>query len=251
MKLRLRQVALVVEDLAAAVADMQAIFGAIHSNPDPAVARYGLENAVFALGGSFVEILAPVAAGTTAGRLLAKRGGDSGYMVILQTDQQEAARKRAQAMDIRIAEQHDQGAISFTHLHPKDIGGTLLSIDAMPEWESWEWGGPDWQRHSSESGCKVVAAEMQGADPEWMAQRWGQLLDRTVMRESDHWAIALDEGTLRFTGNTDGRGEGLSGLDIRAIQGQAIRTAARDRGRLGDDGRIALCGVAVRLVEPA
>ena len=49
---------------------------------DPGVGVFGLENAVFAVGDTFLEVVAPVQPDTTAGRYLQRRGGDSGYMAI-------------------------------------------------------------------------------------------------------------------------------------------------------------------------
>ena len=53
---------------------------------DPGVGKYGVRNAVFPIGDTFLEVVSPKQPGTTAERLLQKRGGDGGYMVILQVD---------------------------------------------------------------------------------------------------------------------------------------------------------------------
>ena len=42
-------------------------------------------------------------------------------------------------LGVRVADQRDHNGASFTHLHPKDIGGAILSIDAMEPFERWEW----------------------------------------------------------------------------------------------------------------
>jgi hypothetical protein len=84
--MRLRQIALVATDLAAARADISAVLGVQYAFDDPAVGKYGLRNAVFPIGDTFLEVVSPKESGTTAGRLLEKRGGDGGYMVILQVD---------------------------------------------------------------------------------------------------------------------------------------------------------------------
>jgi hypothetical protein len=47
---------------------------------DPGVAEFGLKNFLISIGGDIIEVVAPVQPGTTAGRLLDKRG-DGGYMV--------------------------------------------------------------------------------------------------------------------------------------------------------------------------
>src|SRR5258707_2969890 len=84
--MRLRQIALVASDLAAAQTDITGVLGVNYAYDDPGVGKYGLRNAVFPIGDTFLEVVSPNKPGTTAGRLLQKRGGDGGYMVILQVD---------------------------------------------------------------------------------------------------------------------------------------------------------------------
>jgi len=94
MEMRLRQIALVARDLDAVRADIASVFGLDYAYVDPVVGRYGLTNLVFPVGDTFLEVVSPVVEGTTAGRLLEKRRGDGGYMVILQTDHLAQARDR-------------------------------------------------------------------------------------------------------------------------------------------------------------
>jgi catechol 2,3-dioxygenase-like lactoylglutathione lyase family enzyme len=121
MEMRLRQIALVARDLDAARADIASVFGLDYAYVDPTVGRYGLTNLVFPIGDTFLEVVSPVVEGTTAGRLLEKRGGDSGYMVILQTDRLAEARDRVRAAGARIVDQKDGDGVGFTHLHPRDV----------------------------------------------------------------------------------------------------------------------------------
>src|SRR5947199_8350285 len=105
--MRLRQIALVAADLAAAETDIRAILGLDYAFDDPGVGKFGLKNAVFPVGETFLEVVSPRQDGTTAGRLLEKRGGDGGYMVILQVRDIEEARARAAAARVRTVEQAD------------------------------------------------------------------------------------------------------------------------------------------------
>ena len=248
MRLRLRQIAVAVEDLAAARAEVAAIFGLERSHCDPGVARYGLENAVYAFGNTFLELLTPVAEGTTVGRLLAKRGGDGGYMVILQTDAIAQARARIDAAGVRVVDRLDRERAGFTHLHPRDVGGTLLSIDYMDHWERWEWAGPEWERRAARANdLAIVAAEMQGDDPEGMAARWSNLLDRRAAQAGDGWKITLDEGELRFVPLRDERGEGLRAVDVRAAGAAEINALAAERAQIAPDGSLRLWGISIRV----
>lgn len=59
MFVRLRRLCLVALDLEPVVEDLIAVFDIEVCHRDPAVAKYGLHNAVLPIGNSFVEIVAP------------------------------------------------------------------------------------------------------------------------------------------------------------------------------------------------
>jgi hypothetical protein len=250
--MRLRQIALVGEDLAACEADIRAILGLDYAYDDPGVGKFGLKNAVFPVGETFLEVVSPKQAGTTAGRLLEKRGGDGGYMVILQVPDIHAARQGITAAGARIVEQADlhDGEVAMAHVHPKDIGGAILSLDYMDPWDRWEWGGPVWRENvRTDTSTGLVGAELQADDPAAMARRWGEVLGRAPHRAGDAWRIELDGGEIRFAHAVDDRGEGLSRFDVAVCEPDAVRAAAKARGRLRDDGDVTLAGTRVRLVQ--
>jgi hypothetical protein len=60
-------------------------------------------------------------------------------------------------------------------------------------------------------------------------------MERPVQMRDGHRVIPLDDATLRFTEATDGRGEGLGGLDL----------AAADSSRAG---LVQICGIRFRLI---
>jgi hypothetical protein len=247
--MRLRQIALVGADLAAAQAEIEAVLGLGRPYADPGVSKYGLENAVWPIGDTFLEVVSPKAERTTAGRLLDKRGGNGGYMAIFQTADIAEARARIAAAGVRVVDQADLKRAAMTHLHPKDTGGAIVSIDAMDPPEHWEWGGPDWRNQvRTDVSLQIVGAELQGEDPEAMANRWAEVLGARAEAKGDVWRIALDGGELRFTPLRDGRGEGLTAFDVAVRDAEAVRTRARKRGALAD-GAVVLCGARVELVE--
>jgi hypothetical protein len=251
--MRLRQIALVAADLAAAEADIRAVLGLDYAYADPGVGKFGLTNAVFPVGETFLEVVSPKQEGTTAGRLLEKRGGDGGYMVILQVKDIEVARAGIAAAKARVVEQADLhgGTVAMSHVHPKDIGGAILSLDYMDPWERWEWGGPGWRDHlRTDVSTGIVGAELQGDDPYAMAVRWGAVLGREVEAMGEYWRIGLDEGgELRFVRADDGRGEGLGRFDVAVRDPMAVHAAAKARDRLAPDGDVILAGTRVRLVQ--
>jgi hypothetical protein len=247
--MRLRQIALVARDLGAARAEITGVLGVDYAYDDPGVGKYGLCNAVFPVGTTFLEVVSPKAPGTTAERLLEKRGGNGGYMVILQVDDLAAARARVHEAGARVVDQIDRDGAAFTHIHPKDIGGAILSIDRMIPKERWEWGGPHWTEHvRTDVSVAIVGAELQAEDPCRMASRWAAVLGRSAEQSEDVWKIKLDEGEIRFVAARDGRGEGLGGFDVAVRRASDARSRAQAMGLLDPNGHIMLSGTRVRLV---
>jgi len=250
--MRLRQIALVARNLAVARAEITGVLGLDYAYDDPGVGKYGLCNAVFPVGTTFLEVVSPKAPGTTAERLLGKRGGDGGYMVILQVDDLAAARARVHDAGARVVDQIDRDGAAFTHIHPKDIGGAILSIDRMIPKERWEWGGPHWTEHvRTDVSVAVVGAELQAEDPGRMASRWAAVLGRSAEQSEDVWKIKLDEGEIRFVAARDGRGEGLGGFDVLVRSPSDARRRAQAMGLLDPKGQIMLSGARLRLVAAA
>ncbi|MGZ6016401.1 MAG: VOC family protein, partial [Phenylobacterium sp.] len=175
--MRLRQIALVGKDLDAIRDDITAVLALGQAYADPGVGKYGLRNQVWPIGDTFLEVVSPKEDGTTAGRLLDKRHGDGGYMAIFQTDDIAEARARIAAAKIRVVDQIDRNGASFTHLHPKDVPGAIVSVDAMEPKERWEWGGPNWRDNvKTDVAVEIRGCEIQGEDPDAVSGRWAEAL---------------------------------------------------------------------------
>ncbi len=252
--LRLRQICLVARELAPAVDDLTAVLGINTCFHDPAVGAYGLENALLPVGSNFLEVVAPIEEGTAGGRYLDRRGGDGGYMVICQCNNVEERRARMGELGVRIANPLNYNDFTGIQLHPRDTGGCMLETDTQDGDQSpdgpWHPAGGDWKSAvRTDRTAAMVGAELQSPDPAALAARWGEILDRsTTQAASAAWEIALDNAVLRFVEATDGRGEGLGGVDVEAADGDAILAAARDRGLDVDGPCVSICGTRFRLV---
>jgi hypothetical protein len=142
---------------------------------DPDVAYFGLENAVYAIGDTFLEVVSPVAEDTAAGRLLDRRGApETGYMVMLQVEDLDAARARAREAGIREVFEIEFPEIREVHLHPADIGGAIVSLSEPNPPASWKWGGPDWEGRAS-SG-QVTGVRVAVSDPAAIRARWERVV---------------------------------------------------------------------------
>jgi hypothetical protein len=215
VNVRLRQVALVAPELDRAVTVLQGERGFPEPYRDPGVDVFGLENVVFALGDTFLEVVAPNRADTTCGRLLDKRG-PGGYMAIFQLSDLGAARQRASDAGIRTVWQSDQTDIAGTHLHPKDLTGALVSLDWADPPESWHWAGPEWTGRAPAhpaGGIRGVTVEV--GDPQATARRWADVLGV----DADGPTVAVDDGAqlLRFVEGD----RGITGIEV-AVAGAPL-----------------------------
>src|SRR5262244_1901648 len=127
--MKLRQCVFVCKDLEASREELCGTLGIEVAYRDPGVAKWGLANVVCPVGDDFLEIVAPTRDGTSAGRYIDRRHGDGGYMVIMQVPDALAERSRVTSMGVRAVEQKDTAEYTYTHFHPSDTAGVLLSID--------------------------------------------------------------------------------------------------------------------------
>ncbi|HSO97317.1 MAG TPA: VOC family protein [Solirubrobacteraceae bacterium] len=172
--MRLRQAVIAARDLAAVAGRLRGELGLSEPYADPGVGYFGLGNAVFTLGDTFLEVVSPERENTSAGRLIDRRGGDCGYMLMFQVDDLPAARARARQLGIREVFAVEFDDIAEVHLHPADIGGAIVSLSAPQPPAAWRWGGPGWE--SRAAPVSVRGATVAAADPDRVAERWTQVL---------------------------------------------------------------------------
>ena len=165
---------------------------------DPGVGAFGLHNIVCALSEDFLEIVSPTQEGTAAGRHLERRG-EGGYMLLFQLDDLAGARERARALGVRTVWSIDIDDISASHLHPGDLGGTIVSIDRPAPPESWRWGGPDWIGRAGQGAPgRLAGVTVRVPDPDEIAARWAEVLGlerdgRTLHLNRDQH-VAFEQG---------------------------------------------------------
>jgi Glyoxalase-like domain len=253
MTLRLRQICLVAPHLEPSVSTICTVLGTMVSYVDPNVEKYGLINALMPFGNSFLEVVAPTRDGTAAGRYLERRGGEGGYMVILDCDDIEPWLAHLPAVGVRVANDLDYpGEYRGLQLHPRDTGGALLELNHSHggAWDGpYHPAGPRWKgAHGLDAEDRIVAAELQSDDPVRLSGRWSEILQRKVRDAGGVPTIELDLGVLRFVPATDGRGEGLGGIDVKIPRHERARFAARQKEVAEENGALMLCGTRVRLV---
>ncbi len=214
--MRLRQVALASYRLDERVEAFSEAFDLEVAYRDPHIHVYGLRNAVLPAGGGFIEIVEPVREDASAARFLNRRGGDAGYMVILQVADATAERDRIAALGVRVVENISMADYRAAHFHPADFGGVLVSVDQQlsapdhlaPD-ADWTPAGPDWRAAKGEVALDLAGVVIEGPDPDALAARWSQLLARPLSGP-DGRRLKLDRGEIRFALSVSGASTSIS-----------------------------------------
>jgi len=251
MAARMRQICLVANRLDTLAADFKAVLGLNVCYRDPGVGKYGLENMLMPLGPSFLEVVAPTRPGTTAGRYIERRGGDGGYMVICQVPENDSYRARCEKVGVRIANTIDYAEYNEIQLHPRDAGGAMLSFGVQKSHDAEDWHPANQHATGQQPSGRAkgfVAAEAQSDDPPRLAARWGEIYDVPVKQAGKAYEIALADATLRIVQASDGRPEGLAGLDIATDDVKGALADARERGLPVSGDTVMIGGMRIRLV---
>ena len=253
MWLRLRQIAFVAEELAPVEADLIDVLGVKVCFNDPGVGTFGLHNALYPVGSQFIEVVAPIdpAQDTAGKRYLDRRGGDGGYMVITQCDDQAPRRAKLQELNIRLVSDHAGSSFVNMQLHPKDTGGSFFEIDQMigegadDPAGPWHPAGPNWEAGRTDRVGGIAAAVMQCNDPQAVAARWSAIGEIPLRGN----VLPLENAELRFVPCADGRPEGLSELDIRSDHPDDVLEAGDRRGVRTGDAQVTIGGMRLNLVS--
>ncbi|MFO0018419.1 MAG: VOC family protein [Alphaproteobacteria bacterium] len=255
MTIQLRQIALVAAKLEPVLQDLEAVFGLARAYIDPGVATFGLENTLMPVGRNFFEVVAPVQESTAAGRYLDRRGGDGGYMVITQTPtlaELEAVRAQAAAAGVRVAWESARRGWTLIQLHPGDLKTTFLDV----EWDehgdlSGPWppaGGTGWEdKVRQDLVVDFTGVELQADDPDQAARLWSAVTGAPVDTAGGVPEVRLNNAVLKFVAPADGRGPGLSAVDLTVRDVSAILQRARARGLPAAGQTVEVCGVRFHL----
>lgn len=213
---RLRQVVLAAHDLPATTADIESALGVSEPFRDPGVGHFGLANAVYAVGDTFLEVVSPTQPDTAAGRYLDRRGGDSGYMVMFELEDEPAVRKVLDLLEIRTVHDMTYDDIVDLHLHPKDVPGAIVALDITKPVGSWRWGGPAWEgaipRHAPGGIAGLTVAAV---DPQAVATKWAAVLGIDVTTDADGYVLALPSGQrIDVVPTDDPAREGIVGCTV-------------------------------------
>ncbi len=245
--MRIRQIVFAAHSLAdgrAALAELLTLGAPFR---DPGVAEFGIDNAVFSFGDQFIEVISPSRPDTACGRHLA-RHGDSGYMLILQTD--DFAREQAHwaALGVRTIWTTARPDITAAHLHPKDVSGAIVSVDEPRPAAAWPWGGPHWQVLPGPAGQqRVRGITLRAGDAQALARRWAQVFRLPEPAPTAQgWRLHLDDATIDVVPDAQGR-DGIAGFTLAVADPEAVLSAARTAGLPRSAQHVDLMGARLQI----
>ena len=242
--MRIRQVALAASDLAKTDTTLRHLLGCDESYADPEIIYFGLDNRLYTVGDYFLEVVSPVQPNTAAGRFLERRGGDGGYMVIVQVENLAEEQVRLADTSIRTVFADDRGNAKAIHLHPKDVPGAIPSLDEMSPPESWLWAGDGWEQRAGRYVRGILAVEIRSPVPKATGQCWAEAYGIELMPAGEGWRLEMDGTEIRFAFDAAALEPALMAIDVDAVDLAAICAAADGSGLERDGHVVTVCGVA-------
>jgi hypothetical protein len=217
-------------DIERVSADLQDFLGIPQGIRHDMSEALGFRTEMMKIGATMLELVQPVKPDHRLHRWLSERGGDGGYMIVLQTFDAEAFRARCAAEKLRLTRDMQFRGQDMIQLDPKRFGAHFETYQySLPN--GW-WGDPDGRPYGkSRLASEIVAATVAVEDHETIASQIGRLFQSPTTND----AVRFVDKTVRFVA-ARAPWRGLVGLDFPAIQ-------RGDAGR-----RKTICGVECTLV---
>ena len=175
MLYKLRQIAMMVDDLPQAIGLYEQTLGMVPSRTG-ALPQFGLDNAVLPAGnGTFVELLSPNDADSAGARFLQRRGS-APYLVIFETRDYDRLIPHLRSNGVRITAETEHDGSRSAFLHPSSCNGTFLEIiEVTDPTNPWPAAGPDWQESAHRPGTvqlrqvAIIVHDLDAALEHWSA----------------------------------------------------------------------------------
>ena len=118
------------------------------------------------------------------------------------------------------------------HLHPKQIGGAILSLDKMIPEDEWLWAGINWKEHINKSLVDSISGViLKSSDPDRLCSQWELALGKK--RDEDKtFNISLDQSKISFVKDVDSKQDGIVAFIIKALNPEKIIENAKSKNLL-------------------
>lgn len=248
---RLRQVCLAAAELEPVVETVGAVLGLPVCHRDPAVRRFGLENALFRIDTRFVEVVAPIEPDTAAQRFVDRTGSHGGYMAIFDCADPGAWKRHAEGLGVRTAHELREGPYHGVQLHPRDCRGAMIELNhtegGKDLYGPYAPAGGAWQRAPATGRALAMPEiELESPDPPGLARHWSAILDIPLTDERTP-RMELSHGAIRCVPTDPGRRECLGAVDVVVDDPDDVLAAAAKRDCPTRERAFHLAGVWFRL----
>lgn len=251
---RLRHVCLAVEDLFAAEIALEALFGLTMPFRDPDVEQFGLCNALYAMGGSYLELVAPVSEVASVRRFLARGENRGVYLVAFDCENLNAARERADNLGLRKIFETSRCNGSGFQLHPGDCSGVILGFDHH-RGDADRFGPYAWADDSLSALVNRAAVELESITlttfaPTEDAKTWSAMLGKPVVDNGDHrFQIELDHGAVNFETTASSERCGVQALHLTVEDRATVFAKAEEIGVPVQADSIQICGARIQISQ--
>ena len=248
--MRLRQLVFVSKERDRLAKEICDVFDLKEAYNDPGLISFGLENVLIPLNDTFFEIVMPVQENTTAERFFEKIGGEGGYMIIVDVKNFEQENERVENSEIKIVwngNRQEEGIHARTiHLHPKQVGGAILSLDKMIPEDEWLWAGTNWKEHINKSLVDCISGViLQSSDPNKLCSQWELALGKK-RDSSSALNISLDQSNISFIKDLSSEEDKIYAFVIKTLDREAVIENAKLKGFL-INGEIYVGGIKIIL----
>ncbi len=249
---RLRQVCLATLNLKQEEAALSQILG-LEPCHRSQLDDFGLENSLFAINGSFIELVAPTRDETAVHRFLSKNEGVGGYMAIFDCHDVQDKKAAAAKADIHPVLERSGDKADLLQLNPKQTGITLLEFDHHYGGDDllghYEWAGENWQdKIITELTRDMVSVTMSCANPEARALQWSPLFGKAPSAKGSGFVeLSLDHGTVCFVRNHRSKTDHFSSLTLTVSCPDTVLANALSQGYFVTGNSFSYCGISIEV----
>lgn len=250
-RLRLRQICIVTPQFERVISDIREIFGIEVCHRDPeSLRRFGLDNAVFAIGADFLEVQTPIEQDTSAGRFIERTQGHGGYNLVVEVgDNPRRRRVHAEHMGVRVALEINRELYQGVQLHPRDCRATMIEFARPTQTGAskggWWPAGEKWEQFVRTTDTKrILGLEVESPDPCDLAAHWSNIVELPLTNDDEDPALDFSNGSVRFL---KGETECLSAIAIEVSNVSRTLARAITRGHRVEHDSFHFGGVYFRI----
>lgn len=245
---RLRQICLATQDINK---DRRALSRILDIQPchSEQLDQFGLENTLFPVNGTFIELVAPTRPDTALQRFIDRSKGDGGYMAIFDCEDVSLRKASASKLGIDVIFERSTEATDLLQLNPRQTGVTLLEFDhhrrGLDLFGDYEWAGENWQNSINTTVTKdMMSITMTCSHPKSRSAQWGSLFDKKLENgRTRPIRLPLDYGTVYFEQGEKETQDHFSAVQLTSTSPDTVLANALNEGYSVAGSSFSFCGI--------